>query len=104
MNKFDEVLNKLNLNTENAGYWKPYQIQLITDVIEDLRQEYAPTVEMTKGQEKTVRDEKYKDNLTGLLTGGGNYFDILFWEPLNEIQVAHAWLDPNVIKVVEGEQ
>lgn len=118
MNKFDKTLNKLNLNTENVGYWQPYQIQLITDVIEDLRQEYAPTVEMTKAQFDQV--EYAKKNLTASQLprvihkqpeGDWSYLDELSGHLFKHQQggmtdkniedIMQVWLHPETIKVVD---
>ena len=72
-------------------------------LINMLREEYAPTVEMTKGQAKTILDPEEGKNITDLLTDEVPNFDYLFWEPLTDKQVVQAWLHPETIKIIGDE-
>ena len=74
---------------------------LFYETINKLRKEYAPTVEMTKGQAKTILDPEEGKNITDLLTDEVPNFDYLFWEPLTDKQVVQAWLHPETIKIVD---
>lgn len=94
---FDEAIKKL----EEHDITKLFNSHTIIEIVKQLRQEYAPTVEMTSGQAKTILDPEEGKNLTTLLTGKTPYFDYLFWEPLTDKQVVQAWLHPETIKVVD---
>lgn len=89
---FDEVLDEMNADQEPSESIR---------FMERLRDIYAPTVEMTEGQAKTILDPEQGKNITNLLTDGTPYFDYLFWEPLTDKQVVQAWLHPETIKVVD---
>lgn len=67
-------------------------------LINMLREEYAPTVEMTSGNKGTFIQEG--DSLSKLLTGYFG-FDVLYWGDVSERKVAQAWLHPETIKVVD---
>ena len=67
-------------------------------LINMLREEYAPTVEMTSGNKATFIQEG--DSLSKLLTGYFG-FDVLYWGDISERKVAQAWLHPETIKVVD---
>lgn len=70
----------------------------VYEIIEGLREEYAPTVEMTSGNKATFIQEG--DSLSKLLTGYYG-FDVLYWGDVSERKVAQAWLHPETIKVVD---
>ena len=67
-------------------------------ILNDLRQEYAPTVEMTSGNKATFMEDG--DSLSKLLTGYYG-FDVLYWGDFSERKVAQAWLHPEIIKAVD---
>ncbi|KQB82462.1 hypothetical protein [Leuconostoc lactis] len=78
-------------------------------ILNDLREEYAPTVEMTKKQYDTLK--WYKDNLDFAACLGtfqnyngetrmGNKFDDLKGE-LSDEDIMQSWLHPETIKVVD---
>jgi len=73
-------------------------------VLDELKEEYAPTIEMHLGQAKTITDPEQGDSLLHLLSDYGPGFDYLFWEPLTEKQVAQAWLHPETIKIIEEDK
>lgn len=98
---FDEVIEKSRVLSMD-GTQQIYSDDVI-QLINELRQEYAPTVEMAEGQAKTILDPEQGEKLTALLADGVPNFDYLFWEPLTEKQVAQAWLHPETIKVI-GEE
>lgn len=109
MNKFDEAINLMEkiAGPNELEVW--FEKSDFIDMIENLREEYAPTVEMTKDR---------KDNLIYMKKEGYSFLETIadidsgvlirefdsYWNPLTEEQLMRAWLDPNVIKVVEGEQ
>lgn len=74
-------------------------------ILEGLRKEYAPTVEMTK---------RHKDNLIYMKNEGYSFFETIadidsgvlirefdsYWNPLTVDELMQAWLHPDTIKVV----
>lgn len=75
-------------------------------ILNELRQEYAPTVEMTqehKDELLMMRDNQEPlVEILAYLDGGvlRNDFD-RYWEPLTEKQLIQAWLHPETIRVVD---
>lgn len=92
---FEEARRYLIGNFENMNLVE------VVSVLASVREEYAPTIEMTKGQEITIKNMGQKDSLLNLLGNGTGYFDYLFWDTLTEKQVVQAWLHPESIKVVD---
>jgi len=70
----------------------------VIEILENLKKEYAPTVEMTSGNKATFMQEG--DSLSKLLTGYYG-FDVLYWGDVSERKVAQAWLHPETIKIKE---
>ena len=110
---FEEALEELKTLSKNgADVWFGEQLEKhinvkghiqVADVemiIHKLQKKYAPTIEMTEGQEETILDPEESKNLAKLINDDTPYFDYLFWEPLTEKQVAQAWLHPETIKVI----
>ncbi|MCT4419577.1 hypothetical protein EFT49_05020 [Leuconostoc falkenbergense] len=93
---FDEMIEKL-LNNENYNT-DGLSVDDVITLIEVLRLEYAPTVEMTSGNKATFIQEG--DSLSKLLTGYYS-FDVLYWGDVSERKVAQAWLHPETIKIVD---
>lgn len=96
---FDEALNELEPRT----IWSSE----MRDLLEQLRQEYAPTVEMTKRQYAFITSEYERENVVDAVANL-TFDDILkenfhakFWEPLAQREVVQAWLHPETIKVVD---
>ncbi|MBZ5995369.1 hypothetical protein KII97_02455 [Leuconostoc gelidum subsp. gasicomitatum] len=105
MNKFDEAIEKLRKH----DITKLFNSYTVTEIVEDLRQEHAPTVEMTQDQKDTLINLKHDHAPISFIFSANACWEIVsafdeFWEPLTEEQLMRAWLDPNVIKVVEEEQ
>lgn len=103
--KFDQIVYGLSGNDSN----EKMTISEIIRLIEILRQEYAPTVEMTKKQYNALK--WYKDNLdfSTCLEKFQNYngetrmgikFDDLKGK-LSDEDIMQAWLHKETIKVVE---
>ena len=73
-------------------------------ILNDLRKEYAPTVEMTKEQRNLIFDTHYsnRDKLYEIMgSEDGYYFDSLYWGDLEPHEVAQAYLHPETIKTVD---
>ncbi|QHM55693.1 hypothetical protein [Leuconostoc mesenteroides] len=96
---FDEAIEHFKNNTDISG--TAVFLDDVEDILKKLREEYAPTVEMTEGQAKTILDPEQGENLSSLLTDDTPNFDYLFWEPMTGKEVAQAWLHPETIKVVD---
>ena len=80
---------------------------LFYETINKLRQEYAPTVEMTKGKYAFITSEYERENVVDAVANLTvddflrENFDAKFWEPLTQREVVQAWLHPETIKVVD---
>lgn len=99
MNKFEEVIERIGLLVDQLDI-SSTDVDSIVNLIEDLRQEYAPTVEMTQKQYDSFIGWKYH-------TAGWNMTNCAEWardEHVTATDAMRAWLDPNVIKVVEEEK
>jgi len=103
--KFDEAIEKLLNNEEYAAYG--LSVDDVITLIEYLKQEYAPTVEMTKGQYAFITSEYERENVVDAVANLTvddflrENFDAKFWEPLTQREVVQAWLNPETIKVVD---
>lgn len=71
-------------------------------ILNDLRQEYAPTVEMTKSQKDLILRNQDEDKLYEIMADDdGYYFNAEFSGDLEPHEVASAYLHPETIKVVD---
>lgn len=71
-------------------------------ILNDLRQEYAPTVEMTKEQRDLIFGTQCSDKLYEIMgSEDGYYFDSLYWNYLEPHEVAQAYLHPETIKIID---
>lgn len=85
---FDEVLDEMNANQEPSESIR---------FMEQLRDIYAPTVEMTKEQYHSFKLWKYH-------TAGWNMTNCAEWagdEKITATNAMQAWLHPETIKIVE---
>lgn len=79
----------------------------VIEILENLKQEYAPTVEMTKGQYAFITSEYERENVVDAVANLTvddflrENFDEKFWEPLTQREVVQAWLHPETIKVAD---
>ena len=78
-------------------------------ILNDLRQEYAPTVEMTKTQYSFITSEYEQKNVVDAVANL-TVDDILkenfhqsFWKPLTQNEVVQSWLHPETIKIVDEQ-
>ncbi|MGR8822397.1 hypothetical protein [Leuconostoc citreum] len=75
---------------------------LFYETINKLRQEYAPTVEMTKSQKDLILRNQDEDKLYEIMgDGDGYYFNAEYWGDLEPHEVASAYLHPETIKIVD---
>lgn len=103
---FDEAIEKLEqlakfeVGKTTGNIRRDFKLELgdARDLLTELREEYAPTVEMTSGNKATFVQEG--DSLSKLLTGYFG-FDVLYWGDFSERKVAQVWLHPETIKVVD---
>lgn len=94
--KFYEFIEKLLNNEDYAAYG--LSVDDVITLIEDLRLEYAPTVEMTKRQYHSFKLWKYH-------TAGWNMTNCAEFardEHLKASEAMQAWLHPETIKVVDN--
>ena len=104
---FDELIEKI-LNNEDYNAYGLSVDDVIT-LIEVLRLEYAPTVEMTKGQYAFITSEYERENVVDAVANLTvddflrENFDAKFWEPLTQREVVQAWLHPETVKLVDYE-
>lgn len=74
----------------------------VIELLENLREEYAPTVEMTEVQRDLILRNRDEDKLYEIMGDeDGYYFDSLYWGDLEPREVAQAYLHPDTIKVVD---
>lgn len=92
---FDEALNELEPRT----IWSSE----MRDLLEQLRQEYAPTVEMTKEQYEILvlsrNNAVNRVDKVGLLEFMSAYS--LLNQEIDHLSLMQAWLHPETIKVVD---
>ncbi|WP_420062900.1 hypothetical protein [Leuconostoc lactis] len=110
--KFDEAIEELRLAIPEKFYSPTMHdiavmLEAQTKVINLLREEYAPTVEMTKTQYVFITSEYEQENIVDAVANLSvddilkENFHANFWEPLTQREVVQAWLHPETIKVVD---
>lgn len=104
---FDELIEKI-LNNEDYNAYGLSVDDVIT-LIEVLRLEYAPTVEMTKRQHAFITSEYEQENIVDAVANLTvddflrENFHEKFWEPLTQREVVQAWLHPDDIQIIDKE-
>lgn len=95
---FDEAIEKIESITDELNIRQEI-INDVVSVVEGLREEYAPTIEMTKLKRGVFADEMEdiatQDDLDLFFTDGLNLGDVTLRKALN------AWIHPETIKVVD---
>jgi len=100
---FDEAIEHFKNNTDISGI--AVFLDDVEDTLKEMRDEYAPTVEMTK---------RHRDNLIDMKNEGYSFFETIadidsgvlirefdsYWNPLTVDELMQAWLHPDTIKVV----
>lgn len=77
------------------------ELEDVIDILEKLKKEYAPTIEMTKIEKDTLLEYIFGDE--------GNFFDLVEYETdysyrkLSTSELMQAWLHPETIKIVGDE-
>ena len=98
---FDEALDELEPRT----IWSDE----MRDLLEQLRQEYAPKIEMSK---------RHADNLIDMKNDGYSFVETIadidsgvlirefdsYWNPLTVDELMQAWLHPETIKIIDEEK
>ena len=92
----DEVRSHENTYDETSGTMQTFSV---LDMIDELREEYAPTIEMTKEQARVF--QLYYDSERPFNKSELEYPDNLFMRPIKEKDIIHAWLHPESIVVVK---
>ena len=104
---FDEAYAYADEYTHTVGDYDEPAIGPIEveEIINGLKDTYAPTIEMTKNQYLFITSEYEKESVVDAvanLTADNiikEEFHSNFWSPLSENQVVQAWLHPETIKV-----
>ncbi|MSB66627.1 hypothetical protein [Leuconostoc lactis] len=95
---FDEAYEEL----KNDVKYKKINADVVNYIFDKLREEYAPTVEMTEVQRDLILRNRDEDKLYEIMGDeDGYYFDSLYWGVLEPHEVAQAYLHPETIKVVD---
>lgn len=103
---FDEAIENINVL---SAFSTVYGISptVVRDIISKLKDEYAPTVEMTKRQYAFITSEYERENVVDAVANLTvddilkENFHAKFWEPLTQREVVQAWLHSETIKVVD---
>ncbi|MDT9683472.1 hypothetical protein RND61_15595 [Streptomyces sp. TRM76323] len=91
---FDEAIKALE---RDGLFWDDMSEAFVTDIIDKLQQEYAPTVKMTKKQYHSFKLWKYH-------TAGWNMTNCAEWaqdEHILASEAMRAWLHPETIEPIE---
>lgn len=99
---FDEAIAKVGTYLKNNDLSNSDNNDRFFHIIlNELRQEYAPTVEMTQTQKYLILRNQDEDKLYEIMGDGeGYYFNAEYWGNLEPHEVASAYLHPETIKVV----
>lgn len=113
--KFDEAFKCAKENSFIESYEDIYVYNHVIDlddvieILEKLEDEYAPTIEMTKGQYAFITSEYERENVVDAVANLTvddflkENFDAKFWEPLTQREVVQAWLHPDDIQIIDKE-
>lgn len=100
----DEVRSHENTYDETSGTIQTFSV---LDMIDELREEYAQTVEMTKTQYAFITSDYERENIVDAVANLSvdnilrENFHASFWYPLTQREVVQAWLHPETIKIVD---
>ena len=103
---FDEAYAYADEYTHTVGDYDEPDIRPIEveEIINGLKETYRPKIEMTQTQYNFLMGNDGLVDIIGNVSVDGivkEYFDEDFWNPLNERDVARAWLHPECVKVVD---
>lgn len=97
---FDEAIEHFRNNTDISG--TAVFLDDVEDTLKELREEYAPSIEMTKSQKDLILQNQDEDKLYEIMGDyDGCYFNAEFSGDLEPHEVASAYLHPETIKVVD---
>lgn len=97
---FDEARRYLIANFEDMN------LEAVISVLSSVRDEYAPTIEMTKSQKHDLlmmkNNEEHITDIISYIDGPvvKEFFDS-FWKPLTEGELVQAWQHPETIKTID---
>lgn len=100
---FDETMTMVGTYLTNNDLSNSYDNdRFFYMILNNLRQEYAPTIEMTKEQHDLIFETQDDDRLYEIMgSEDGYYFDSLYWNDLEPHEVAQAYLHPETIKIID---
>lgn len=95
---FDEAINYVKENSYVEYSGEVLDIEDVIKLLEKLKQEYAPTIEMTQEAYNELNDlRSHNRDLEGVLSRAMFSYNPLKWYTTEEL--AQAWLHPETIKV-----
>ena len=100
---FDEAMAKIGTYLKNNDLSNSdNNDRFFYIILNGLRQEYAPIVNMTQEQRDLIFETQDDDRLYEIMgTEDGYYFDSTYWYDLEPHEVAQAYLHPETIKIVD---
>lgn len=105
---FDEAIAKVGTYLKNNDLSNSDNNDRFFHIIlNELREEYAPTVGMAKRQYDFIATDYERENIVDAVANLSvddilrERFDVSFWEPLTQREVVSAWLHPETIKIVD---
>lgn len=99
--KFDDAIQIIDGMPMMSGSFG-VSPDVVKKIIEDLREEYAPTIEMTKEQARIFT--LYYDSEKPFNKNDFEYPDNLFMQSIKEKELMQAWLNPETIKIVDNKE
>lgn len=97
---FDKLIKEIK-NNDDFGEYCGSTLDLIGSIVR-LKQEYAPTIKMTRQQakifasyyhpEKSIRKDEF------------DFPDALLMKDISEKELTQAWLNPETIRITEEKQ
>lgn len=103
---FDEAITKFEQDANNYSGLVP--METVYEIVLDLRDEYAATVEMTQEQKKIMLNYSKHDSFCRFISHARHLksetFGIMFTDDFKELSdndLIKAWLHPETIKMIK---
>ena len=93
---FDKAFETVD---DNINYCDDNAFDQWYTLLEDLRKEYVPTVEMTHQQAKIFASYYHPEK--PIIKDKFDYPDVLIMKDISEKELTQAWLHPDSIKIVD---
>lgn len=97
---FDEALAKIGTYLKNNKRSNENDYKFLLTILDELREEYAPTIEMTKHEKKYLLRYLNNSSFNWLIE---DIFSLETddFEKLSDEDLMQAWLHPETIKIIE---